>query len=121
MGPFSHVRPGSRIGAGARVGNFVELKKTDLGTGAKAPHLSYLGDTTIGAGANIGAGTIVANYDGARDSIWLQPLDGEPRRLDLGELNPDYGISARAEHTMLVAVARAIPNTPRGNSSNRSE
>lgn len=66
VGPFSHVRPGSRIGAGARVGNFVELKKTDLGEGAKAPHLSYLGDSTIGSGANIGAGTITCNYDGSR-------------------------------------------------------
>ena len=60
------VRPGSRIGSGARVGNFVELKKTDLGEGAKAPHLSYLGDSTIGPGANIGAGTITCNYDGSR-------------------------------------------------------
>jgi bifunctional UDP-N-acetylglucosamine pyrophosphorylase/glucosamine-1-phosphate N-acetyltransferase len=64
VGPFTHVRPESRIGAGARVGNFVELKKTHLGDGAKAPHLSYLGDATIGARANIGAGTITCNYDG---------------------------------------------------------
>jgi bifunctional UDP-N-acetylglucosamine pyrophosphorylase/glucosamine-1-phosphate N-acetyltransferase len=64
VGPFAHVRPGSVIGAGARVGNFVELKKTRLGEGAKAPHLSYLGDATIGAAANIGAGTITCNYDG---------------------------------------------------------
>ena len=64
VGPFTHVRPESRIGAGARVGNFVELKKTHLGDGAKAPHLSYLGDATIGAKANIGAGTITCNYDG---------------------------------------------------------
>jgi len=66
VGPFSHVRPDSRIGAGARLGNFVELKKTHLGAGAKAPHLSYIGDTTVGPGANIGAGTITCNYDGAR-------------------------------------------------------
>ena len=66
VGPFTHVRPESRIGAGARVGNFVELKKTHLGDGAKAPHLSYLGDATIGAKANIGAGTITCNYDGVR-------------------------------------------------------
>jgi bifunctional UDP-N-acetylglucosamine pyrophosphorylase/glucosamine-1-phosphate N-acetyltransferase len=64
VGPFTHIRPESRIGAGARVGNFVELKKTHLGDGAKAPHLSYLGDATIGAKANIGAGTITCNYDG---------------------------------------------------------
>jgi bifunctional UDP-N-acetylglucosamine pyrophosphorylase/glucosamine-1-phosphate N-acetyltransferase len=64
IGPFAHIRPGSRIGAGARVGNFVELKKTVLGAGAKAPHLSYLGDASIGPGANIGAGSITCNYDG---------------------------------------------------------
>lgn len=64
VGPFAHVRPESRIGAGARVGNFVELKKTSLGEGAKAPHLSYLGDAQIGPRTNIGAGTITCNYDG---------------------------------------------------------
>jgi bifunctional UDP-N-acetylglucosamine pyrophosphorylase/glucosamine-1-phosphate N-acetyltransferase len=64
IGPFAHIRPGSRVGAGARVGNFVELKKTELGAGAKAPHLSYLGDASIGPGANIGAGSITCNYDG---------------------------------------------------------
>ena len=65
VGPFAHLRPESRVGAGAKVGNFVELKKTHLGAGAKAPHLSYLGDATIGPRANIGAGTITCNYDGA--------------------------------------------------------
>jgi bifunctional UDP-N-acetylglucosamine pyrophosphorylase / glucosamine-1-phosphate N-acetyltransferase len=64
VGPFSHVRPDSRIGVGARVGNFVELKKTHLAEGSKASHLSYLGDTSIGPAVNIGAGTIVCNYDG---------------------------------------------------------
>jgi bifunctional UDP-N-acetylglucosamine pyrophosphorylase/glucosamine-1-phosphate N-acetyltransferase len=64
VGPFAHVRPESRIGPRARVGNFVELKKTDLGEGSKAPHLSYLGDAKVGAGVNIGAGTITCNYDG---------------------------------------------------------
>jgi bifunctional UDP-N-acetylglucosamine pyrophosphorylase / glucosamine-1-phosphate N-acetyltransferase len=64
IGPFAHIRPDSHVGARAKVGNFVELKKTRLGEGAKAPHLSYLGDATIGAAANIGAGTITCNYDG---------------------------------------------------------
>lgn len=64
-GPFAHVRPGSRVGTGARVGNFVETKNTTLGPGAKANHLTYLGDCTVGAGANVGAGTITCNYDGA--------------------------------------------------------
>ena len=66
VGPFAHLRPGASLGAKARVGNFVELKKTRLGAGAKANHLSYLGDATIGDGANIGAGTITCNYDGER-------------------------------------------------------
>ena len=64
MGPFAHIRPDSVVGENAKVGNFVELKKTHLGAGSKAPHLSYLGDATIGAKANIGAGTITCNYDG---------------------------------------------------------
>jgi bifunctional UDP-N-acetylglucosamine pyrophosphorylase/glucosamine-1-phosphate N-acetyltransferase len=68
VGPFSHLRPGSRVGEKARVGNFVELKKTSLGEGAKASHLSYLGDATIGPGVNIGAGTITCNYDGEKKS-----------------------------------------------------
>ena len=64
VGPFSHLRPGSHMKAGSSVGNFVELKKTALGEGSKANHLAYLGDATIGAGVNIGAGTITCNYDG---------------------------------------------------------
>ena len=64
LGPFAHIRPASHVKDGAHVGNFVELKKTVLGEGSKANHLAYLGDATIGAGANIGAGTITCNYDG---------------------------------------------------------
>ena len=64
IGPFSHLRPESKIGEDAHVGNFVETKKTTMDKGAKANHLAYLGDGVIGAGANIGAGTIFCNYDG---------------------------------------------------------
>jgi bifunctional UDP-N-acetylglucosamine pyrophosphorylase/glucosamine-1-phosphate N-acetyltransferase len=64
IGPYSHLRPGSEIGDGAHVGNFVETKKIKLGKGSKANHLSYLGDAEIGEGVNIGAGTITCNYDG---------------------------------------------------------
>src|SRR6266498_3427697 len=64
LGPYSHLRPGSDIGEGAHVGNFVETKKAKLGRGSKANHLTYLGDAEIGAGVNIGAGTITCNYDG---------------------------------------------------------
>jgi len=66
VGPFAHLRPGSHMKDASRVGNFVELKKTVLGEGSKANHLAYLGDATIGAGVNIGAGTITCNYDGAK-------------------------------------------------------
>lgn len=65
VGPFARLRPGARLESGARVGNFVEMKNATLGPGAKANHLSYLGDATVGARANIGAGTITCNYDGA--------------------------------------------------------
>jgi bifunctional UDP-N-acetylglucosamine pyrophosphorylase/glucosamine-1-phosphate N-acetyltransferase len=64
LGPYAHLRPESRIGAGAHVGNFVETKKITLGKGSKANHLNYLGDAEIGAGVNIGAGAITCNYDG---------------------------------------------------------
>jgi bifunctional UDP-N-acetylglucosamine pyrophosphorylase/glucosamine-1-phosphate N-acetyltransferase len=64
VGPYSRLRPGSEIGENAHVGNFVETKKTRLGKGSKANHLSYLGDSEIGEGVNVGAGTITCNYDG---------------------------------------------------------
>ena len=64
IGPYARLRPDALVCEGARVGNFVEMKKSRLGPGAKANHLAYLGDASIGAGANIGAGTITCNYDG---------------------------------------------------------
>lgn len=64
LGPYAHLRPGCRIGEEAKIGNFVEAKKTRLGAGSKANHLTYLGDAEIGTGVNIGAGTITCNYDG---------------------------------------------------------
>src|SRR4029077_14501959 len=64
VGPFAHIRMGAQIADDSRIGNFVELKKTIMGKGVKAHHLSYLGDAEIGAEANIGAGTITCNWDG---------------------------------------------------------
>jgi bifunctional UDP-N-acetylglucosamine pyrophosphorylase/glucosamine-1-phosphate N-acetyltransferase len=64
IGPFARIRPGTRLGDRSKVGNFVELKKADVGDGAKVNHLSYIGDASVGARANIGAGTITCNYDG---------------------------------------------------------
>src|SRR5713226_6932770 len=66
LGPYSHLRPGCEVCEEAHVGNFTELKKTRLGKGSKANHLTYLGDATIGAGVNVGAGTITCNYDGEK-------------------------------------------------------
>jgi bifunctional UDP-N-acetylglucosamine pyrophosphorylase/glucosamine-1-phosphate N-acetyltransferase len=68
VGPFAYLRPGTTLGAGGKIGTFVEAKNAHIGAGAKAPHLSYLGDAVIGEGANIGAGVIFANYDGVRKS-----------------------------------------------------
>ncbi len=64
IGPFARIRPGSVIGAEAKIGNFVETKKVKFGKGAKASHLAYIGDAEVGAGSNLGAGTITCNYDG---------------------------------------------------------
>ena len=69
LGPYAHLRPGSRIGEQAHVGNFCETKKVTLGKGSKANHLSYLGDAVIGAGVNIGAGAITCNYDGVHKHL----------------------------------------------------
>ena len=66
VGPFAHLRPGTRLGVGAKAGSFVELKNSEIGEGAKVPHLSYVGDAEVGDGANVGAGSITANYDGFR-------------------------------------------------------
>jgi bifunctional UDP-N-acetylglucosamine pyrophosphorylase/glucosamine-1-phosphate N-acetyltransferase len=64
VGPYAHLRPGTVLGAGAKVGAFVETKSAEIGAGAKVPHLSYVGDATVGPRSNVGAGTIVVNYDG---------------------------------------------------------
>lgn len=64
VGPFAYLRPGTVVGENGKIGTFVETKNTTLGAGSKVPHLSYIGDTTVGEGSNIGAGTITANYDG---------------------------------------------------------
>ena len=64
LGPFCHLRPLSHVGSRAKVGNFVELKKSRIGRGSKVPHLSYVGDATVGEDVNVGAGTITCNYDG---------------------------------------------------------
>ena len=71
LGPFSHLRPGNEVGPQAHVGNFVETKKTKLGRGSKANHLTYLGDAIIGEKVNVGAGTITCNYDGVQKNTTM--------------------------------------------------
>jgi bifunctional UDP-N-acetylglucosamine pyrophosphorylase/glucosamine-1-phosphate N-acetyltransferase len=68
IGPYARLRPGTVLAEGVHIGNFVETKKTTMGRGSKANHLTYLGDAVIGAGVNIGAGTITCNYDGVNKS-----------------------------------------------------
>lgn len=68
LGPFARLRPGTHVQAGAEIGNFIEIKKTTIGRRVKAHHVGYIGDATVGEGANIGAGTITCNYDGVRKS-----------------------------------------------------
>ena len=75
VGPFSRIRPGSFLSKGSRVGNFVEIKKSKVGQNSKIPHLSYVGDTSIGKNVNIGAGTITCNYDG-KEKNKTKILDG---------------------------------------------
>jgi bifunctional UDP-N-acetylglucosamine pyrophosphorylase/glucosamine-1-phosphate N-acetyltransferase len=68
VGPFAYLRPGTYLGADGKIGTFVETKNSKIGAGSKVPHLSYIGDTTVGEQSNIGAGTITANYDGVNKS-----------------------------------------------------
>ena len=77
LGPFAYLRPGAHIGEGAKIGTFVEVKNSEIGAGAKVPHLSYLGDADVGEAANIGAGNITANYDGFASTA---PRSGTARR-----------------------------------------
>lgn len=75
VGPFAYLRPGTRLSARVKVGDFVEIKKCEIGEGSKVPHLTYLGDAVVGKGVNIGAGTITCNYDGERK--WPTYIDDE--------------------------------------------
>jgi bifunctional UDP-N-acetylglucosamine pyrophosphorylase/glucosamine-1-phosphate N-acetyltransferase len=68
VGPFAYLRPGTYLGADGKIGTFVETKNSTIGPGSKVPHLSYIGDTTVGEQSNVGAGTITANYDGVNKS-----------------------------------------------------
>src|SRR5574344_1404764 len=117
-GPFARLRPGSVLGAGAHVGNFVELKNTVMGEGAKAGHLAYLGDAEIGAQSNIGAGTITCNYDGAnkhRTTIGEDAFIGTnnslvaPLTIGAGATTAAGSVITSAVPDSALAVGRARP------------
>jgi len=132
VGPFAYLRPGTTLGAGGKIGTFVEAKNARIGAGAKAPHLSYLGDAVIGEGANIGAGVIFANYDGVRkststvgaysfvgsNSVLAAPVevaDGAyiaAGSTITGDVGPgDLGVSRRRQRNVPGWVARKRPGT----------
>jgi bifunctional UDP-N-acetylglucosamine pyrophosphorylase/glucosamine-1-phosphate N-acetyltransferase len=115
IGPFARLRPGTTIGAGAHVGNFVEVKNSALGAGAKANHLSYLGDADVGAKSNIGAGTITCNYDGflkARTEIGDEAFIGSnsalvaPVKIGAGAIVGAGSVITRDVEADAIAVAR---------------
>jgi bifunctional UDP-N-acetylglucosamine pyrophosphorylase/glucosamine-1-phosphate N-acetyltransferase len=117
IGPYARLRPGARIGEGAHIGNFVEVKNTVIEKGAKANHLSYLGDAHIGAGANIGAGTITCNYDGfskAKTEIGAGAFIGSdtalvaPVKVGAGAITAAGSVITRDVAPDALAIARGV-------------
>ena len=120
VGPFARLRPGTELGAGARVGNFVETKAARLGAGAKANHLAYLGDATVGADCNIGAGAITCNYDGVakhRTEIGAGVFVGTNATL-VAPLTIEDDAYVGAGSTITTTVARADLAIGRGRQRN---
>ncbi len=128
VGPFAHLRPGSTIGAGARIGNFVEVKKSAIGEGSKASHLSYIGDTTVGRDVNIGAGVIICNYDGyekhptvIEDNVFVGS-DSQlvaPVRIGHGALIAAGSTITRDVPADALAISRAQQDTREGFAARR--
>ena len=137
VGPFSHLRPGATLGDGAKAGSFVELKNATLGPGAKVPHLSYVGDAEVGGGANLGAGTITANYDGVRkhrtvigpnasigvDTMLVAPVKvGEDARTGAGAVvREDVPPGSLAVSENLQRNIGSGPDGPKGGKSEKSD
>jgi bifunctional UDP-N-acetylglucosamine pyrophosphorylase/glucosamine-1-phosphate N-acetyltransferase len=141
VGPFSYLRPGTRLGRKSKIGGFVEAKNAELGAGAKVPHLTYVGDATIGPKANIGAGTIFANYDGVNkhhttvgeaafvgsDTVLIAPVEIGPgayvaagsaigKDVPAGEL----GVTRAQQRNIEGWVARKRPGTVSAEAAERS-
>jgi bifunctional UDP-N-acetylglucosamine pyrophosphorylase/glucosamine-1-phosphate N-acetyltransferase len=142
VGPFAYLRPGTRLGAGGKVGTFVEVKNSEIGDGSKVPHLSYIGDTTIGEHTNIGAGSITANYDGqakhrttigshchtGSDNVFVAPVEvGDGAVTGAGTVvrrNVPPGalaVSTGPQRHMDDWVARKRPGTPGDEAANRAK
>jgi bifunctional UDP-N-acetylglucosamine pyrophosphorylase / glucosamine-1-phosphate N-acetyltransferase len=142
VGPFSYLRPGTRLARKGKIGGFVETKNSEIGEGAKVPHLSYVGDATIGAKANIGAGTIFANYDGLRkshttvgeaafvgsDTVLIAPAEVGPGAYVAagsaisGTVPPGaLGVSRAPQHNVEGWTARKRPGTASDEAARRAQ
>ena len=142
VGPFSYLRPGTVMGRKSKIGGFVETKNAELGDGAKVPHLSYVGDASIGAKANIGAGTIFANYDGIKkhrttvgdaafvgsDTVLIAPVEVGPGAYVAAgsavseEVPPgNLGVSRARQRNIEGWTARKRPGTASAEAAARAE
>lgn len=141
VGPFAYLRPGSRIGERAKVGTFVETKNAELGAGAKVPHLSYVGDATIGASTNIGAATVFVNYDGmakhrttvgshartGADNMFVAPVTiGDGAYTAAGSVITEdvppgaLAVARSRQHNVADWVSRRRPGTPAAEAAKRA-
>jgi bifunctional UDP-N-acetylglucosamine pyrophosphorylase/glucosamine-1-phosphate N-acetyltransferase len=141
VGPFAYLRPGTHLRPASKIGTFVEVKNSEIGTGSKVPHLSYVGDATIGEQSNIGAGTVFVNYDGVRkhrsvvgshvksgsDVLYVAPVSvgdgayagaGAVLRQDV----PPGALSVSAGEQRIIEgwVARRRPGTPAAEAAQRA-
>ncbi|MBV8933985.1 MAG: bifunctional UDP-N-acetylglucosamine diphosphorylase/glucosamine-1-phosphate N-acetyltransferase GlmU [Kutzneria sp.] len=140
-GPFAYVRPGGRLGAGGKIGTFVEVKNSEIGAGSKVPHLTYVGDATIGDGSNIGAATVFVNYDGVRkhrtvigshartgaDNMFVAPVTvGDGAYTAAGSVITEdvppgaMGVARARQRNIEGWVGRRRPGTPAAEAAERS-
>lgn len=141
VGPFAYLRPGARLGAGGKIGTFVEVKNSDIGAGTKVPHLTYVGDATIGEHSNIGASSVFVNYDGVRkrrtvvgsyvktgsDNTFVAPVHiGDGAYTGAGTVVREdvppgaLAVSAGSQRTIDGWVARKRPGTPAADAAARA-